>query len=142
MASRKALAASACFRAAASAAPRAMAAPAASDFSRRRLRSAPSSSFSSSSAEAVPIQRSATCSVAGSMTRKVGQASMGNRSTNAKLLGFSVSMSSQANCPASFSRRASVRTLARMKRQVGHQGAQTSTTSGTFRARASARARA
>ena len=90
----------------------------------------------------MPSQRSTTRSLAGSMTITVGQTSMGNRSTKAKLPGRSVSTSSQANRPASFIRRASVKTLARMKRQVGHQGAQASTTSGTSRARASARAAA
>jgi len=102
--------------------------------------SASSRSFSSSATEAVPIQRSTTASVSGSMTKTVGQASMGNRSTKAKLRGCSVSTSSQAKRAASLARRASGQTLARMKRQVGHQGAQTSATSGTPRARASASA--
>jgi hypothetical protein len=56
------------------------------------------------------------------------------------LTGFSESMESQANCPACFTSAASFNTFARMKRQVCHHGAQTSTNRGTWRAFAAARA--
>ncbi len=93
-----------------------------------------------SAAVAVPSHFSTGFSVAGSMTRNVGQTSMGNFSRNPALPSFSVSISSQTNRPAIFTSAGSWRTVARMKLHVFHQGAQVSTKTGTLRAFASAMA--
>jgi hypothetical protein len=47
-----------------------------------------------------------------------------------------VSIESQTNRPACFVSACSVNTVARMKRQLCHQGAQTSTNTGMFASRA------
>lgn len=66
--------------------------------------------------------------------------SMGNLRRKAAFAASSVSMLSQTNRPACFRSRRSVKTVARRKRQVCHQGAQASTNSGSCRARARASA--
>ncbi len=76
----------------------------------------------------------------GSTTSSVGHASMGKRPRNGALDGCSVSISSQANRPACLRSASSVKTEARRKRQLCHQGAQASMNSGTWRARACASA--
>jgi hypothetical protein len=93
-----------------------------------------------SAAVAVPSHFSTGLSVSGSTTRNVGQTSMGYAARNAPLDALSVSISSQTNRPAIFTSAGSLRTVARMKLHVFHQGAQASTKIGTPRAFASATA--
>lgn len=59
---------------------------------------------------------------------------------NGAFVAFSVSIESQTNCPACFARALSVKTKALSERHECHQGAQFSTKSGSFLARASASA--
>src|SRR5689334_16303972 len=64
------------------------------------------------------------------MTSIVGQTLIGYFFRNAALVEFSVSTESQTNCPAYRASALSVKTNARIERQVCHHGAQVSTNSG------------
>ena len=70
----------------------------------------------------------------------MGSASSESRSRCAAFFSSSTFISSQTNRPAWLVRAGSVKTKALIERQVCHQGAQASMKSGSFWARASARA--
>ena len=74
------------------------------------------------------------------MTYNEGQARIGYFFEKAAFCAFSVSIESQTNWPACFARALSVKTNARIERQVWHHGAHASAKIGSFFARASARA--
>ena len=85
---------------------------------------------------APPIQRYATVSVSGLITKKDGYACTVYFLRKPVFFASSVLTESQTNCPARFARDSSVKTKALIERQVCHQGAQASAKIGSFRARA------
>ena len=89
---------------------------------------------------APPTHRMTAFSSAGSTTKSVGHTSTGYFVRNGALLFFSVSIESQTNWPARAASDLSEKTKACIERHVWHHGAQASTKSGSFRARASASA--
>jgi len=97
-------------------------------------RSPSSSRRTSCGTVALPGHLSATFSAPGSMTNSVGQPSTGNLSRKGAASARSVFMDSQTNRPACRLSAASVKTFARIERQLCHHGAQTSTNTGTPRA--------
>ena len=89
---------------------------------------------------AAPIQRPTTRSPRGSMTRKVGQASSGNRSRKALFFGFSLSIESHTTASLTGRKPASGKTNRCIDKQVWHHDAQVSTRMGFCDLRACASA--